>query len=149
MQWLNFPGIMVMAALMAPNILYAKKHAGAQVGRVRGAGLMVALEQIGRYGCVALLCIRLPLWQAGFASAAAQTVWLSLSMVLLAAYFLVWVFYFHRTGKVLAMLLAAIPSALFLLCGFLWRSLPLAVLATVFTVAHLRVTWVSLGQAEE
>lgn len=140
---------MVLAALLAPNILYAAKRAGASAGRVPGAWLMAAQEQIGRFGCMALMCVRLPLWHAGFASAAAQTVWLSLTMVLLAAYVLLWVFYFHRAGsKALAVLLAAIPSALFLLSGFLWRSFPLTLLAMLFTVAHIRVTWVNFAHTE-
>ncbi|MEA5146223.1 MAG: hypothetical protein VB041_09355 [Candidatus Limiplasma sp.] len=45
-------------------------------------------------------------------------------------------------------MLAAIPSALFLLSGFLWRSFPLTLLAMLFTVAHIRVTWVNLAHTE-
>ena len=149
MDWLNLPGLMMVVALLAPNLLYALKRHGSLRRRGQESRLWTALEQLGRFGCMALMCVRLPLWHAGFASAAAQTVWLSLTMVLLAAYVLLWVFYFHRAGsKALAVLLAAIPSALFLLSGFLWRSFPLTLLAMLFTVAHIRVTWVNLAHTE-
>jgi len=149
MQWINLTGVMVMIALLIPNIIYVVKHVGVKPWHVPEGRLMHVLEQVARYGVMVLMCLRIPLWAQGYAAPAAQVVWLSLVMPLLLAYCLLWVFYFRKRGKVLGILLAAIPSAVFLLSGFLWQNLPLTLLAILFTVLHIRVTWINHRSAEE
>ena len=66
MEWLNLPGLTVILALLAPNILFAARRPNTQ-NACHQRGLIIG-EQIGRYGCMALMCLHTGLWEFGYAA---------------------------------------------------------------------------------
>lgn len=140
MDWLNLPGLMMVVALLAPNLLYALKRHGSLRRRGQESRLWTALEQLGRFGCMALMCVHTGVWDFGYASEAWRIVWLSVGMTILCAYCLVWVFHFRRESRITALSLALLPTLLFLLSGLAWRNVPLMALSLLFGAAHTVVT---------
>ena len=59
MSWFNYYGLAIMAIIMIPNIVYAVKHKGGAENGYRNRAAEV-LEQIGRYGCMALMIFNIP-----------------------------------------------------------------------------------------
>lgn len=143
MDWLNLPGLMAMVALLTPNILYAARHPNTK--KLCTNRLLLALEQIGRYGCMALMCVRLPLLTYTQGAPAWNIVWLSLVTPLLFAYWAVWMVYFRRQSTGAAIALAVVPALVFFVSGLLWLSVPLMALAIVFGVAHIAITRQNCG----
>ena len=140
MEWLNLPGMMVMSALLAPNVIYGLKRRGTLRRQGHVSRLWAILEQVGRYGCMALMCVHTGVLEFGYASPAWGVVWLGVCTTLLCAYCLVWVFYFRRESKGAALALALLPTLVFLLSGLSWRNVPLMALALLFGVAHTTIT---------
>ena len=97
-------------------------------------------EQIGRYGCMALMI--LPVftsgWKFGFGSVAEMLVWISLTILLLVIYSFLWVK--KANGGVFVLYgLAFVPAVLFLLNGVLLRHPALVAAALVFGVFHFLI----------
>lgn len=64
MEWFNYYGLIIMALIMMPNIVYAVKNRGGESAyRNR---FVEALEQVGRYACFALMIINIPYTCIGF-----------------------------------------------------------------------------------
>ena len=143
MDWLNLPGLMAMVALLVPNLLYAARHPIAK--NLCHSRLLPILEQVGRYGCMLLMCVRLPLLTYTQGAPAWSIVWLSLVTPLLFVYWLAWMAYFRRQNARTAILLAVVPALVFFISGLLWLSIPLMVLALVFGVAHTLITRANIG----
>lgn len=138
MDWLNLPGLTAMVALLAPNILFAARHPSAKK-LCHDRPLLIA-EQVGRYGCIALMCVRLPFLTFTQSAPAWNIVWLSLVTPLLFAYWAFWLVYLRRQSRRAAIWLALVPSLVFFLSGLLWLSVPLMALSAVFGVSHMLVT---------
>ena len=136
-NWLNIFGAMIVALLLAPNIVYAIKTKSAAPSDAHKA--LVVLEQIGRYGCIAFMWLPLGVWEFGFSRKGFLLIYLFGCAALLAAYYIVWVLYAKRKtfGKALA--LSVLPTVLFLLCGVLLRHVLLIVCAVLFGAGHIGV----------
>lgn len=143
MDWLNLPGLMAIVALLVPNILYAARHPNAK--KLCTNRLLLVLEQIGRYGCMALMCVRLPLLTYTQGAPAWNIVWLSLVTPLLFAYWAVWMAYFRRQSPGAATALAVVPTLVFFVSGLLWLNVPLMALSVLFGVAHIAITRQNCG----
>jgi hypothetical protein len=143
MDWLNLPGLTALAALLVPNILYAARHPNAK--NLCQSRLLPVLEQVGRYGCMVLMCVRLPFLTYTQAAPAWNIVWLSLVTPLLFAYWVVWMAYFRRPGKGAALALAVVPALVFFVSGLLWLNVPLMLLSILFGVSHVLITRANVG----
>ena len=98
------------------------------------------LEQIGRYGCMALMI--LPIftsgWKFGFGSVVEMLIWISLTILLLVIYSFLWVK--NANGGVFILYgLAFVPAVLFLLNGILLRHPVLVAATLVFGVFHFLI----------
>ena len=138
MDWLNLPGLMAMAALLAPGFLFAARHPTAK--KLCHNRLLIAAEQVCRYGCMILMCVRLPFLTFTQSAPAWNIVWLSLVMPLLFLYWTAWMAYLRRQGRRSALALALAPALVYFVSGLLWLSVPLMALSIVFGVSHTLVT---------
>ena len=134
----NWWGLGVVAVVMAPNIVWALAHRG-EAAPHTGRALELA-EQIGRFGVMALLCVNVGPLEFGFGSDEAFAVWLAASAALLLAYWIAWAVFFKRGTRNLALALAVLPSALFVLTGARARHWVLLGFAALFAAAHIAVT---------
>lgn len=138
MNGINLMGLIIVLLMLVPNILYALTHRGVQNACTRRG--MNLIEQVGRYGSMLLMVLPLGVGSFGFRSGRAFGIWLAGMAALLVVYGILWVVYVHRAQRVVALLLAIVPSMLFLLHGLLLRHWLLVLFGGLFGVGHIYVT---------
>ncbi len=162
-NWINLSGLLIIAFLLIPNIIYAIKHKDER--NLCDNRCMNVIEQTGRYGSMLFMMVCLREGGLGFSSVALFLVYVFGNALLLIAYWTVWGIYFHVTrtevtgwvegptsifiaGKhrsksvgILRISLAVIPSCLFLLSGITLGYFPLIVSAILFAAGHIYVTY--------
>lgn len=136
--WINAAGGMIVVLMLVPNILYALRRPGGE-NRCENR-LMNLLEQIGRYASMALMVFPLGVWKFGFPSLDAMLAYLFGNGALLVCYWVFWVLYFRKAGRNRAVMLAAVPTCMFLLSGLMLRHWLLVLSAVMFGVGHVYVT---------
>lgn len=134
-NWINWINLLAVVCLILINIIVSRKGLS---GSFNSKHLIVnILEQIGRYGCMALMILPILTrgWEFGFSSVTEMLIWACLTLLLLVIYGFLWV---KKVGGGAGILyaLAIIPVVLFLLNGILLRHPALAVASLVFGVCH-------------
>lgn len=135
---INLAGAILVAAMLAPNILYAVRFRREENRCANPAANI--LEQVGRYGAMALMVFPLGVWKFGFPSVAGMLVYVFGNVGLLLAYWAVWGTYFRKPTRNRAFALAVLPTCIFLLSGLTLRHWLLVLAAVLFGGAHLYVT---------
>ena len=140
--WINLFGAGIIVLIMIPNIIYAagQKQDETQIEVPRG---LSACEQVGRYGCIILMWLPLLVWKFGFGSVEEFLIYLIGNGVLLLCYYLSWMLYSRKKTLSVAMALAIIPTAIFLLSGLLLRHWLLVAFAILFGFAHCTITYMT------
>ena len=59
MSWFNYYGLIIMAIIMIPNIIYAVKQKDNMALESHNKMIIIA-EQVGRYGCFVLMIFNIP-----------------------------------------------------------------------------------------
>ena len=94
-NWINLFGLLIIALLLLPNIIYAIKHKdGRNLCENR---CMNVIEQTGRYGSMLFMIFCLREGGYGFSSVALFLVYFFGNALLLVVYWVVWGIYFHVT----------------------------------------------------
>lgn len=164
-NWINLFGLLIVALLLIPNMIYAIKHK--DEGNLCENRFMNVLEQVGRYGSMLFMAVCLKSGGYGFSSVALFLAYVIGNALLLTAYWVVWGIYFYAdgaevTGRTdgsastftagrhgaknvggLKMSLAALPACLFLLSGITLEYIPLIISAIIFAVGHIYVTYIN------
>ena len=137
--WINVFGAVIVVLMLIPNIVYALKNKGEK--NLCTNRFMNVVEQIGRYACIVLMWLPLLVWKFGFASVLEMILYMSCNVLLLAAYLIAFAVYMKRKTVRLALVLAVLPSCIFLLSGILLKHWLLAGFAVVFAIGHIYVTY--------
>lgn len=140
--WINLFGAGIVVLIMIPNIIYAarQKQDETQIEVPHG---LSACEQVGRYGCIILMWLPLLVWKFGFGSVEEFLIYLIGNGALLLCYYLSWMLYSRKKTLSVAMALAIIPTAIFLLSGILLRHWLLVAFAILFGFAHCTITYMT------
>ena len=134
--WLNIYGLVFMAVIMIPNIVFAVRCRDGFENRWKNR-VIGTLEQFGRFGCFGFMILYIPGTWFGFPSDEAFAVYLIADSVLIAAYCLIWMICFRKNSVFRALALSILPSEVFLLSGVLSRSVLLIAAAVVFAPCHI------------
>jgi len=137
--WFNGYGLIFLILLLIPNIVYAVKYKDATNTCTDKWALV--MEQIGRYGSMFFMVFTFGSMTQGWASVTEFMVYLLGSTLLMVAYWIVWMLYFAEVSMWKSMALAIIPTLLFLFGGITMRNIPAIVLAVVFGIGHIYVTY--------
>ncbi len=162
---INFYGIITLALIMLPNIVYfqRKKNDGTETVHqsgfrernyrlkrqatgdesrdyVRQSTSVEIIESIGRYGCIFLMMINPGLYEYGFLSSIAEIVYYVLSAVLIVSYFMFWILLFKCDKKTYRIMLAVIPNLIFAANGILMYNPLLLVMTAIFAASHIYLT---------
>ena len=140
MGWLNIFGLIFVVLLLVPNIVYAVKCRNENQQNKCTNKFMNILEQLGRYGCMFLMVFNIGLFEFGFASKTAFLIYLVGNAVLMASYWIIWIFYFKRAVYWMQLALAIIPTCLFFLSGITMQHYLLVVWSAIFGTGHIYVT---------
>ena len=139
MGWLNVFGLIMVVLLLIPNIIYAVKYRN-QTNKCMSKAMNI-LEQIGRYGCMFLMIFNIGIAEFGFTSKRMFLIYLTGNIVLMIAYWGVWMLFFMKPGNKKQMALAVIPTILFLLNGVTMKHYLLIITGLLFGIGHIYVTY--------
>lgn len=140
MNWINIYGLSFMLAMMIPNIVFAVKNRDGLKNYWKNKTIE-ALEQTGRIGCFGLMVWIIPGCGFRFPSDESFLLYLIVNIVLLAAYWFIWIICFRRNSMFKALALSIIPSVIFLMSGILSRYIPLIVAAMIFAPCHIAISY--------
>lgn len=140
MNWLNPYGLLLMGIIMIPNILFAVKQKDSFQNFWQNKAVET-IEQIGRFGCFALMVFNIPHTYKGFWFPAGKTIYLIVNGCLLIAYSVIWAIYFRRNSLFRALSLSILPSLIFLFSGVMLLSVPLLVASLIFAPSHILLSF--------
>ena len=139
MGWFNYYGLVIIAIIMIPNIIYAIKNKGVSTNSYSNKILEIA-EQVGRYACMIFMVFNVPHTYLNFWFYGANVIYLSFNSVLCLTYLVFWIICWKQSGLLKAVSLSALPTAIFLFSGIMLASIPLLVFAVLFGVAHIFIS---------
>lgn len=134
---INFIEAAIVWVLIVPELLYAIHREKASAKRPDAASVT---EQFGRYASMLLMVLPLGVWEFGFKSPEETAIYFVGNVILLAAYIIIYVFFFKKQSFAKAITLAILRIAVFLLCGILLRHWLLVIFALIFACGHIAVT---------
>lgn len=140
MEWLNVFGLVMVAVIMIPNILFAMKCKDGFVNKWNSKSAET-VEQIGRFGCFGFMIINIPGTWFGWWSDEAFAVYLVVDAVLVTLYCVIWAVCFRKSSVFRALALSIIPSVLFLFSGIMSRSILLTIAAVLFAPSHILISY--------
>ena len=140
MNWLNIFGLIMVAVIMIPNILFAMKCKDGFVNKWNNK-FVETVEQIGRFGCFGFMIINIPGTCFGWWSDEAFAVYLVVDAVLVTLYCGIWAICFRKSSVFRALALSIIPSVLFLFSGIMSRSILLTIAALLFAPSHIMLSY--------
>lgn len=140
MEWLNVFGLVMVAAIMIPNVLFAMKCKDGFVNKWNNKSVET-VEQIGRFGCFGFMIINIPGTWFGWWSDEAFAVYLVVDAVLVTLYCVIWAVCFRKSSVFRALALSIIPSVLFLFSGITSRSILLTIAAVLFAPSHILISY--------
>ena len=139
MEWLNVFGLVMVAVIMIPNVLFAMKCKDGFVNKWNNKSVET-VEQIGRFGCFGFMIINIPGTWFGWWSDEAFAVYLVVDAVLVTLYCVIWAVCFRKSSVFRALALSIIPSVLFLFSGIMSRSILLTIAAVLFAPSHILIS---------
>ena len=143
MPWLNVYGLLMIAVMMIPNILFAMKCKDGFENHFTNCWVEF-LEQIGRFGCFGFMIFTIPGMALGWVNHSAFAAYLAVDGLLLAGYCVIWAVGNGRRFRALA--LSILPSLLFFFSGVMTRAPLLVLSALLFAPCHI---WISITNAKE
>lgn len=140
MNWLNTFGLIIIAVIMLPNIVFAITCKDGFQNKWSNKYLE-AVEQLGRFGCFGFMVFNIPGTCLGWWSESAFAAYLIVDSMLTALYCVIWVICFKKNGLFRAIALSIIPSILFLFSGIMTRSILLTMAAILFAPSHILISF--------
>ncbi len=146
MEWINIFGLIFMAVIMIPNVIFGLKCKDGFENQWKNRWVE-AIEQIGRFGCFGFMIIHIPGTWFGWWSDEAFAVYLIVDTILAALYCLIWIVCFRKNSVFRALALSIIPSVLFLFSGIMSRSVLLIIAAVLFAPSHIAISYKNAKQS--
>ncbi|MDF2511772.1 MAG: hypothetical protein K0S04_1638 [Herbinix sp.] len=141
MDWFNVFGLLIVIFLLIPNMVYFYLNKNKpMVNKCRNNVIIIA-EQIGRYGSMALMVFNIGIFGFSFRTHESFVFYLIINAILILLYWMFWYLYIRRNGVVFSLLLAFIPSVIFILNGVLVSHWLLVLVGTIFAVSHIYITY--------
>lgn len=140
MEWINIFGLVFIAIIMIPNIVFAIKCKDGFENKWNNKSVEI-VEQIGRFGCFGFMVINIPGTWFGWWSDNAFSIYLIVNMVLIILYCGIWMICFRKNTVFRALALSIIPSVIFLFSGIMSRSILLIITSLLFAPAHILISY--------
>jgi len=140
MEWFNVFGLLFMAVIMIPNIIFAVKCKNGFDNKWNNKTVEI-IEQIGRFGSFGFMIINIPGTWFGWWSNEAFAIYLIVNALLAVLYCVIWIVCFRKNNKFKALALSIIPSVIFLFSGIMSRSVLLIVSSILFATSHILISY--------
>ena len=136
-EWFNYYGLIIMSLMMIPNIIFAitPNENQPQVNKT-----IEALEQVGRYGCFALMIFNIPFVCSGFYFESAELVYLVTNGILICSYLLIWIICWNRHMKFRSYALSILPTAIFVFSSIILGYYLLLLFSIIFGICHIYIS---------
>lgn len=139
MSWFNYIGLIIIAVIMIPNIIYAVTHRDGFQNAYANQPAEV-FEQIGRGGCFIFMIFNLPYTYFGFWFRGALLVYIIVNSLLCVGYLVCWAVFWKKSHLARAVSLSLLPSCIFLFGGVMLANIPLMVFALIFAPCHILIS---------
>lgn len=140
MSWFNFIGLVFVAVILIPNIIFAAKNKDGFQNFYHNKFVEV-FEQIGRFGCFITMFFTPPFLNLGFKINGAKTAYIIAGAVLAVLYCLGWIVFRKESSVRKSLALSIIPSVLFLESGLLSLNFALIILSLIFAPCHIIISY--------
>ncbi len=140
MNGLNVFGLIMIAVIMIPNIIFAIRYKEGFVNKWSNKFVEV-VEQMGRFGCFVFMIVNIPGTWFGWLSDKAFAIYLIVDIILVILYCSIWIICFKNNSIFRALALSIIPSVLFLFSGIMSRSILLIIASTLFAPSHILLSY--------
>ena len=140
MEWFNVFGLVFIAVIMIPNIIFAVKHKDAFENRNQNKAIEF-IEQIGRFGCFGFMIFNIPSTWFGWWSDELFSIYLLVDALLIVLYLTLWIVCWSKNYVFRALALSIIPSVIFLFSGIMCRSLLLIISSLLFAPTHIFISY--------
>lgn len=140
MQWFNIWGLVFIAVIMIPNIIFAIKCKDGFENKWNNKAVEI-IEQAGRFGSFGFMIINIPGVSFGWWSDEAFRAYLIVNALLVAIYCVIWIICFNKQSVFKSLALSILPSIVFLFSGIMSRSLPLILSALMFAPSHILISY--------
>lgn len=140
MEWFNIFGLIFVAIIMIPNIIFAIKCKDGFENKQNNKYIEIT-EQIGRFGCFAFMIINVPGTFFGWPTDEAFASYLIVNTILVLIYCIIWLVCFRRSSIFRALALSIVPSAMFIFSGIISRSVLLIISALLFAPSHIMISY--------
>lgn len=139
MSWLNTYGLIIMIVIMIPNIIFAINERNFE--SKYNNKIVEITEQVGRFGSMGLMIFNIPFLDYGYWLINGNVIYILSITILSISYCFVWFLYFKKKSTAKAMLLAIIPTIIFLLSGIIQGKVLLIITAILFGIGHIIITY--------
>lgn len=143
----NYYGLIIIVLILLPNIAFAALNKDGFKNAYENKPLEIC-EQIGRFGCFILMIVNVPYTYFGFRFNYALAAYLAVNGVFTFVYLLGWIVLWRKPGVLRALLLSITPSAIFLFSGVMLTNVPLSVLAVLFAITHITLSYKNAAAEE-
>ena len=140
MEWFNVFGLIFIAVIMIPNVVFAIKCKDGFDNKWNNKYVEVT-EQVGRLGCFGFMIINIPGTWFGWWSDEAFALYLIVDTILVMLYCAIWIICFKKNSVFRALALSIIPSMLFLFSGIMSRSVLLIIASVLFAPSHIVISY--------
>lgn len=140
MEWFNVFGLIFIAIIMVPNIVFAIKCKDGFDNK-RDNKFVETIERIGRFGCFGFMIVNIPGTCFGWWSDEAFALYLIVDIFLVALYCAIWIICFKKSSVFRALALSILPSILFVFSGIMSRSVLLIISSILFAPSHILISY--------
>ena len=142
MGWFNIYGMIFIIVIMIPNIIFAIKCKDGFNTKFTNK-IIETIEQVGRYGCFALMIINIPYTYYGWWFNHADLVYLIIDSFLVIIYCIIWIICWNKNNVFKALSLSIIPSLIFLFSGIMLCSILLIIFSIIFSLSHIIISYIN------
>lgn len=136
---MNTYGLIIMAIVMIPNVIFAIKEKNFESKYYNKA--VEIIEQIGRFGSMGLMIFNIRLLEFDYWFNNGKIVYMALTGALAVLYCFVWFLYFRKATMEKAMSLAIIPTIIFISSGIIQGKVLLIITSILFGIGHIIITY--------
>lgn len=137
MSWISLMGLIIVALLLLPNIIFTVKKQATTGCYVKN--WVDHVEKVSRITTMLLMIFQLGVSEEGFHSFFAFSVYFVGNIALVIAYWVIWLSYKQKQTLRKRLILVEIPCVVYLLSALTLQHWLLLISAIIFAVSHTRV----------
>lgn len=134
----NVYGLLFVAIMIAPHIVYARTHS--YDTKLVENRAMLYIDRIGKYCGAFLMAVNIGVLEMGFTSALMKEFWLYSTAVLVAIYIVLWIIFLKTEKKRIAYVVTILAGFILMYCGLLQVKSLLLFAGVVYLAGELYLT---------